>query len=207
MSSEQKYEPGDVVVTFGDIKLEGFASAMQEALRGVDGVESVKVVPPQGQSGGMKYDQKKPPVGLLPFKSLQILESYFSERDDFSYDTIVANLVTYKLYPEDDYLLNVTAVEVLRLLNKDLTGREPGLGLPGAAILSVTEVLRLGALKYAPNSWQTVPNGLVRYVDAALRHLFAYHSGEINDPEFGTSHLAHAACCLLFAIHLTAEPQ
>ena len=30
------------------------------------------------------------------------------------------------------------------------------------------------------------------------RHIFAWWGGEDKDPETGFSHLAHAACCLLF---------
>lgn len=44
-----------------------------------------------------------------------------------------------------------------------------------------------------------------RLSGAALRHLFAWIGGEDKDPESGLSHLAHAGCCVLFA--LTHELQ
>ena len=50
-----------------------------------------------------------------------------------------------------------------------------------------------GANKYCDNGWQSVENGIGRYTDALLRHLFAYLEGEEIDPENGYRHLAHAA--------------
>jgi hypothetical protein len=43
---------------------------------------------------------------------------------------------------------------------------------------------------------------LSRLLDAALRHTFTFADGEDIDEESGESHLAHAACCLLFALGL-----
>jgi hypothetical protein len=39
-----------------------------------------------------------------------------------------------------------------------------------------------------------------RLVGAVLRHTFAWMRGESIDPESGLSHLAHAACGLLFLL-------
>jgi hypothetical protein len=39
-----------------------------------------------------------------------------------------------------------------------------------------------------------------RLFGAALRHLWAWYRGEKADPETGLSHLAHAACCVLFLL-------
>jgi hypothetical protein len=68
--------------------------------------------------------------------------------------------------------------------------------------LEITEetvkVLTFGAKKYSPGGWKTVPDAKDRYFAAALRHLTAYQSGEKTDPESGLSHLAHAACCIMF---------
>jgi hypothetical protein len=74
--------------------------------------------------------------------------------------------------------------------------------LPFRGLDAVLRVLEFGAHKYAPHAWRNVPNGHARYVDAALRHLHAYASGEANDPESGLPHLAHAACSVLFALEL-----
>jgi hypothetical protein len=72
--------------------------------------------------------------------------------------------------------------------------------LPFAALLAVVQVLEFGATKYKPNSWQGLENGRERYFDAAIRHLVAWHGGEIIDAESGLHHLAHAACNLLFLL-------
>lgn len=63
---------------------------------------------------------------------------------------------------------------------------------------NVGKVLTFGAKKYEPNNWQKVEDPVNRYYAAALRHLIAWREGEKIDPESGLSHLAHAACNLMF---------
>ena len=70
--------------------------------------------------------------------------------------------------------------------------------VPPLAIKGIAEILTFGARKYAPNSWQTVPNGESRYIAALMRHFEAYRSGEDYDPESGKSHLAHCLCNITF---------
>ena len=41
---------------------------------------------------------------------------------------------------------------------------------------------------------------LVRPLAAAMRHIMAFNDGEDKDPESGLSHLAHAACCIMFLL-------
>lgn len=74
-------------------------------------------------------------------------------------------------------------------------------GCPNA-LEQVSQILTFGAQKYAAHSWQTVPQGEDRYLAALLRHLTAHGKGEVNDPESGMSHLAHAACNALFILEL-----
>ena len=71
--------------------------------------------------------------------------------------------------------------------------------LPPEALLEIAEVLALGASKYSAHNWR---KGFAysRLIAASLRHLFAWVGGENKDPESGKSHLAHAACCLMFLI-------
>jgi len=69
----------------------------------------------------------------------------------------------------------------------------------------IAGVLTFGANKYAPRSWQTVPNGFERYYAALIRHTNARNKGELIDPESGRSHLSHAACCLLFMMGLDSN--
>lgn len=66
----------------------------------------------------------------------------------------------------------------------------------------VVRVLERGAQKYARDNWRIVPDAITRYRAAALRHLAADALGEVNDPETGLPHLAHAGCCLLFVLAL-----
>lgn len=90
-----------------------------------------------------------------------------------------------------------------------MTGRKYDQGkammgcIPPNAELEIAEVLTFGVNKYGRGGWSEVPSGDVRYMDAALRHLNAYRRGEHIDEETGKSHLAHAACCLLFLIEMS----
>ena len=74
--------------------------------------------------------------------------------------------------------------------------------LPPLALRETVKVLTFGAEKYEPDNWRRVPDGPRRYFDAAQRHLWAYKEGEVNDPETGVSHLAHALCCIMFILDL-----
>ena len=72
--------------------------------------------------------------------------------------------------------------------------------LPLKPLMSVVEVLELGARKYAPDNWKKVENAQDRYFDALMRHMIAWKTGEKYDPETGLNHLAHAACSVLFML-------
>lgn len=72
--------------------------------------------------------------------------------------------------------------------------------IPPHAELAVGRVLTFGATKYERGNWEHVSNLETRYMDAALRHLNAHRRGEVNDSESEESHLAHAACCILFML-------
>ena len=74
--------------------------------------------------------------------------------------------------------------------------------IPATAIDELSKVLTFGAIKYAPNSWQEVENGLERYRAALLRHTFAIQRGELVDSESGLPHSAHAMCCAAFIVEL-----
>lgn len=66
-------------------------------------------------------------------------------------------------------------------------------------IFSLSEVLAYGAKKYAPRNWEKGMDWS-RCFGALMRHMWAWWRGEDRDPETGFSHLAHAACCLMFLI-------
>lgn len=80
--------------------------------------------------------------------------------------------------------------------------------IPPETTKALAEVLTFGAQKYAPNNWQLVDNGKTRYLDALYRHLEAFRSGEITDPESGLHHLSHALTNIAFLHYLhTKEPN
>lgn len=80
---------------------------------------------------------------------------------------------------------------------------KPILGaIPPHAELAVARVLTFGAEKYQRDGWHAVDNAKVRYMDAALRHINAHRRGELVDCESGESHLAHAACCIMFMLDM-----
>lgn len=72
------------------------------------------------------------------------------------------------------------------------------------AMGEVARVLEYGAAKYDRKNWAKCDDP-ERYMAAALRHLTAYHNGEILDPESRRSHLAHAICSLLFLEEMRSE--
>lgn len=70
--------------------------------------------------------------------------------------------------------------------------------LPLKTLEQVVEILTFGAEKYGANNWQNVTPFNERYYAAMMRHIAAWQGGEVFDRESGKSHLAHAACCLMF---------
>lgn len=74
--------------------------------------------------------------------------------------------------------------------------------IPPHAELAIAKVLTFGANKYDRENWRKLDNIQVRYLDATMRHLNAYRRGEELDVESGESHLAHAACCLMFMLEI-----
>lgn len=67
------------------------------------------------------------------------------------------------------------------------------------ALNKIAAVLKFGADKYHAHNWR---NGFAwsRPLAAAMRHIMAFNDGEDKDPESGLSHLAHAACCIMFLL-------
>ena len=71
--------------------------------------------------------------------------------------------------------------------------------LSSEALLQTAAVLKFGADKYSEHNWRA---GFAwsRPLAAAMRHIMAFNDGEDKDPESGLSHLAHAACCIMFLL-------
>jgi hypothetical protein len=79
--------------------------------------------------------------------------------------------------------------------------------VPWREMGQVVDVLDLGCRKYSADNWMHVPGAERRYFAAAMRHLTARRTGEINDPETKLPHLAHCICCLLFALWLDNQKR
>lgn len=72
--------------------------------------------------------------------------------------------------------------------------------LPYTSLEAVVRIMKFGEKKYGRGNW-AVGTTWLRYWNAAMRHMVSWLSGEDKDPETGESHLAHAACCVLFLLH------
>lgn len=74
------------------------------------------------------------------------------------------------------------------------------------AMNQTAAVLKFGAKKYAEHNWR---KGFAwsRPLAAAMRHITAFNDGEDKDPESGLSHLAHAACCIMFLLEFEKTHQ
>jgi len=66
--------------------------------------------------------------------------------------------------------------------------------------LALARVLTMGAAKYGPDNWQDLEDAEHRYLAACRRHLNKYSRGERLDRESNQSHLAHAACNIMFLL-------
>ncbi len=69
--------------------------------------------------------------------------------------------------------------------------------LPMGALFGASQVLTMGAKKYTPNGYKTVPDAKNRYTSALLRHLTSIQEGEEFDEESGLPHIDHITCCAL----------
>lgn len=74
-------------------------------------------------------------------------------------------------------------------------------------ILAIGRVMAFGAEKYEVDGWKTMMSDEYARdrTGSLLRHILAYKSGEETDPETGESHLAHAACNLMFLLYHQRE--
>jgi hypothetical protein len=70
------------------------------------------------------------------------------------------------------------------------------------ALTEVVQVGTMGANKYTPHGWLSVPNGLERYGEAQLRHWLLRTTGETHDPESKLLHRAHEAWNVLAQLEL-----
>jgi hypothetical protein len=121
-------------------------------------------------------------------------------------------------YPQDDGPLNQDQLDNLKQLTKSLKALPTGTALKfdtdklplnllsTEAMNQTAAVLAFGAQKYAAHNWRA---GFAwsRPLAAAMRHITAFNDGEDCDPESGLSHLAHAACCIMFLLEFEKTHQ
>lgn len=74
------------------------------------------------------------------------------------------------------------------------------------ALMAVAEIGTFGVNKYSRGSWQSVPNGIERYTDAAWRHLLKEPT-ELLDDDSGLMHAAHMAWNILARLELMLRNQ
>lgn len=73
--------------------------------------------------------------------------------------------------------------------------------IPTAIKTEIAKILHYGNQKYGFKNWEKCEDK-TRYIDAALRHIDQYISGDMLDDETGYHHLAHAICSLIFIYEL-----
>lgn len=126
-------------------------------------------------------------------------------------EQLVVNITDYLGRGTND--LTAAFVDCLNLLQRDLTGVEPGYAETFAGFLAdnvkslqaLANVFVYGEQKYARGNYRKGAS-VTSYLDSALRHLvFGYLTGERNDKESGLPHLAHVAWNLLVAMDQPAS--
>jgi len=76
--------------------------------------------------------------------------------------------------------------------------------LPFEALVGVVKVMMAGAKKYGVANWSRGMSWTICY-DCAMRHLYAWRTGEDSDSESGESHLSHVICNMLFLIYYSLK--
>ena len=90
-----------------------------------------------------------------------------------------------------------------------LDGEKPRMDLVlsgfAEAIEQVGWVGTFGANKYTDDGWQSVDNGIERYLSAMIRHYLKYRQGEYYDTDSELPHLAHMAWNALAVLELSEQ--
>lgn len=76
--------------------------------------------------------------------------------------------------------------------------------IPREAMEGTAKALGYGADKYGTYNF-TGGLAYTRLTDATLRHIYAFLSGEDNDPESGLNHIHHAAATLALLQYMLAR--
>lgn len=76
---------------------------------------------------------------------------------------------------------------------------------PTTATVAGTVGLLNGALKYGSQNWRAGGVRTSIYIDALLRHAFAYYEGEDVDPDDGVEHESAMLACLAIIVDAKAQ--
>lgn len=180
-------------------------------------------LPPNELNTGVKYDGDKPLVALVFggfVNAISDCDVYEDNNEDI--DNISINEALYKLpaYNGDKEKLTEVTCVCIQYLQKDIIifsdnkkykqDKITYWGRNYDALISIAQVGSFGAKKYAENNWMGLEDGEKRTLNAAMRHIMAYMSGEINNHEefekdgvkytCDLPHLGHAAWELLACI-------
>ena len=91
---------------------------------------------------------------------------------------------------EEHTISNESEPTASESIKNDFADKKPRWDLlPIEELAGVVDVYTAGAKKYGENRWQTLPNGVNRYLGAFFRHLTAHKRGEYIDPEDGCLHI------------------
>lgn len=166
---------------------------------------------------GMKFDQGKPDWSLV---DLSVIEEWLVCRQEMH--THAVPVPPYELYmsslkdwqkgeietPSGQPVMALAAAAYMRsVCHVPFTEKEDiqediqdavWLGFPLSSLEDMVKVLTHGAVKYARDNWQKVPDARNRYFAALFRHNLSVMNGDMLDPEFGLPHTAHALCNLYF---------
>jgi hypothetical protein len=87
---------------------------------------------------------------------------------------------------------------------RENSGKPPVSLILSKALLEVAKVAEFGAKKYTPHNYRKGMKWSF-FVDAGMRHLIKYCTGEKTDPESGLSHLAHVVWNFLALLEFETE--
>jgi hypothetical protein len=165
------------------------------------------------ENKGVKYDGDKPLVALVMGGFMNALNDCANNNtaDD---RPLIQNVLKYYNTKNMQHLICATNACIWQL-QEDINNTRyqdayKFYGQNYDAIMSICAVGTFGAKKYAENNWMGLKDGEKRTLNAAMRHIMAYMSGEINNHEefekdgvkytCDLPHLAHAAWELLACI-------
>lgn len=147
---------------------------------------------------------KKPINAIIEVETTNINIGFLYEDGYGYFNFVLKEDGDYEIHDENETLNDICVIDTNRKtsdpienesvstesIKNDFADKKPRWDLlPIEELAGVVDVYTAGAKKYGENRWQTLPNGVNRYLGAFFRHLTAYKRGEQFDPEDGCLHL------------------